>query len=213
MTMPLRDRWWVTWQALGVEDAAMEGLERTYGDLMARYGEPHRHYHTGQHLVECFERWDLARSRGADPGALELALWYHDAIYEPRRRDNERRSAALAGAIAIAAQVAPARVAWVERAIEATAHHGPPPEDDDMRLLLDLDLGILAAPRDRFESYCQQIRQEYHWVPEAQFRAARRHILQHFLDRPFIFATPEYRDRGEEAARHNLRWAITILAD
>jgi predicted metal-dependent HD superfamily phosphohydrolase len=211
MNRSLRDRWWATWQALGVEDAAREGLEPHYENLMGRYGEPHRHYHTGQHLTECFERWDLARSRGADPGALELALWFHDGIYDPRRSDNEARSGAWMAAVAIAAGIDARRVAWAVRAIAATAHGTVQPQDDGMELLLDLDLGILAADRDRFGQYCQQIRREYCWVPEAVYGPKRRQVLQSFLDRPAIFWTREYRDRHEAKARDNLQYAIAQL--
>lgn len=213
MNMSLRDRWWATWQALGVEDAAQARLGETYGDLMARYGEPHRHYHTAQHLMDCFERWDRGRSRWADPGALALALWFHDGIYDPRRSDNEARSGEWMASVAIAAGIDSRRVAWAVRAIAATAHGTVQPEDDGMGLLLDLDLGIVAADRDRFEQYCQQIRQEYCWVPEEIYGPKRRQVLQAFLDRPAIFWTREYRDRHEAKARDNLQYAIAQLTE
>ncbi|GAB4355183.1 MAG: metal-dependent hydrolase [Cyanophyceae cyanobacterium] len=211
MNMSLRDRWWATWQTLGVEDAAKVRLEETYGALMARYGEPHRHYHTEQHLMECFDRWDQARSPVADPGALALALWFHDGIYDPRRSDNEARSGAWMAAVAIAAGIDSGRVAWAGRAIAATAHGTIHPQDDGMGLLLDLDLGILAAGRDRFADYCQQIRREYCWVPGEIYGPKRRQVLQSFLDRPAIFWTREYRDRHEAQARDNLQWEIARL--
>lgn len=211
MIMPLRDRWWKTWQALDVEDSVRANLEQTYGDLVARYGESHRHYHTGQHLMECFDRWDQGLSRVADPGALELALWFHDGIYDPHRSDNEARSGAWMAAVAIAAGVEARRVAWAVEAIAATAHGMAEPQDRAVGLLLDLDLGILAAARDRFDEYCQQIRREYDWVPDEIYRPKRCQILQGFLERPAIFWTPEHRDRHEAQARDNLQRAIADL--
>lgn len=203
-------RWRSLAQSLGI--ASSLAWDQVYEDLRVAYGESHRYYHDVTHLNECLDRWDQVRSLATDPAMLEFAIWFHDGIYDPRRTDNEARSARWLAQVAIAAGMAGDRVAWSVGAILATQHRATMREvlirDLDTQLLLDIDLGILAADRDRFALYCYQIRQEYAWVSEPEYRRKRQQVLQNFLDRPVIFGTPILRDRHEEQARKNLRWAI-----
>jgi predicted metal-dependent HD superfamily phosphohydrolase len=179
---------------------------------MMAYGESHRYYHDVTHLNECLVRWDQVRSHATDPAMLEFAIWFHDGSYDPRRTDNEARSARWLAQVAIAAGLGGDRIAWAVGAIIATQHqkmaHTGSAQDPDTQLLLDIDLGILAADRDRFELYCHQIRQEYAWVAESEYRHQRQQIFQLFLDRTVIFGTPILRDHDEEKARQNLQRAI-----
>ncbi|EKF38376.1 hypothetical protein MOQ_001416 [Trypanosoma cruzi marinkellei] len=82
--------------------AAVTDLYEKY--IVARYTEPQRHYHTMAHLEEMLSC--LARFQSEAPVAhrlpaegtrrlvVELAILFHDAVYDPRRSDNEERSAA-----------------------------------------------------------------------------------------------------------------------
>ena len=88
-----RAAWNAAWQALG---ARADGLDALLSALLACYREPHRHYHTVQHLDECFERLAPLRDRAAHPAEVEVALWFHDAVYDVQRHDNEARSATWA---------------------------------------------------------------------------------------------------------------------
>lgn len=162
--------------------------------LLARYREPHRHYHTLQHLAECFEKFDELRDVAAHPGDVELAIWFHDAVYEPRRDDNEARSADWARA------TVGERVAEL---VMATRHEAVP-ADIDAQVLVDVDLSILGAPPTRFDEYERQVREEYRWVPEFLYRRKRREILASFLARPTIYSTPRFIERHEAQARQNL---------
>ncbi|MGK6306980.1 HD domain-containing protein [Variovorax sp. DT-64] len=197
-----RAEWAAAWGALGVEapDALLDAL-------LARYGEPHRAYHTLQHLDECLEGLALERSRAKRPAEITLALWFHDAIYDVHRHDNEERSAdwaqqALrdAGADADAAQ-------RVHALVMATRHQAQP-EEADAQLLVDIDLSILGAPAPRFAEYEQQIRFEYAHVPPEVFEPRRREILGSFLARDPLYLTPSIRARLEAQARLNLQRAI-----
>src|SRR5262249_29021873 len=85
------DRWIDTWRELGVADSA--ALKQLYGDVLNRYSEPHRHYHTTQHLAECFEKVQDIIAMAEHPAEVKVALWFHDAIYDTQRHDNEQRSA------------------------------------------------------------------------------------------------------------------------
>ena len=177
-------------------------------DLVRRYGEPHRAYHNLHHVLACLEQAREIRDQFVAPGIAELALWYHDAIYDPHRADNEERSAALATERlshlpGIAAAVAPL--------ILATKHNHAPTAGDEA-LVVDIDLSILGAPEPAFVAYDTAIRREYRWVPRPLYRRKRREILQSFLDRRQIFATETFALRLERQARANLTKAVAQLS-
>lgn len=179
-------------------------------DLVARWTEPQRHYHTLTHLDHCIAGLDTHCALAEHPEELEAALWFHDAVYDPRAADNELRSAALAREVLTHAKVAASRVARVEQLILATRAH----ETDgatDTALLLDLDLAILGAAPDSYASYADAIRREYVWVPEAAYRQKRAAVLQRFLARPALFLTPMLHQHYEAQARQNLAAEITKL--
>lgn len=200
--MPVAERWARTWEAVGRSAPRGE-----YEALLARYAEPARHYHTVQHLGECFAVWDSVREFAARPGECELALWYHDAVYDPFASDNEARSADLAAAVVGGDD---ALIANVRAMILATRHDAAPP-DGDASLVVDVDLAILGAVPQRFEEYERQVREEYSWVPGPLFRSKRRHVLAAFLARPAIYQTPVLRERFEARARVNLARSIEAL--
>jgi predicted metal-dependent HD superfamily phosphohydrolase len=187
--------------------------------LIKRHEEPHRHYHTLQHLDECFARLDELRALASDAPAVELALWFHDAIYAPRRDDNEARSAALAETSLLAAGVDPARVRRIRDLVLATRHqqNRRPREREepapfvDRLLVIDIDLAILGADPPRFDEYQRQVRAEYAWVPETVYRERRAALLASFLSRPTIYATLPMIERFEAPARRNLAHAIASL--
>ena len=180
-------------------------------ELARRYAEPQRAYHTMQHIMECLHVFASLRHLTPQPDVVELALWFHDAIYDPRATDNEERSAILATAF-IAAHHLPAALAEpVAACILATKHHQPG-DDPHARLTVDIDLSILGQPRARFAEYEQQIRREYAWVPDATFATARAEILRRFLVRPALYLTAECRAQFEKPARENLAWSVAQLA-
>jgi predicted metal-dependent HD superfamily phosphohydrolase len=169
--------------------------------LVARYAEPRRRYHTLEHIRHCLREFDPAMAR--DPDSVELAIWYHDAVYDPRRSDNEERSAAL-----LLAEFPEARRA--ADLVLVTKHHRP--ADPDAELLVDIDLAILGQRPERFDRYERRIREEYDWVPESVFREKRAALLRAFLRRRRIYRTPSFRSRYEAAARANLARSLASLA-
>ena len=201
-------RWLETWRALDVADAP--ALHRTYEDLIARYSELHRHYHTLQHLDECFGQLAELQPLAEHLGEVELALWFHDAIYDVRRDDNEARSAEWARSSALAAGVGREAADRVGSLIMFT-RHAAEPAGLDAEVLVDTDLSILAAPAARFDEYERQVRQEYQWVPEFLFRRKRKAILEEMLSRQRIFSTALFHRRHEAAARSNLARSIARL--
>lgn len=182
-----------------------------FTDLMQRYSEPHRAYHTQQHLDECFSEFERARDSGQSRGAVGLALFFHDAIYDTHARDNEEKSAELARQTLATFGAGAALLGAITGLILVT-RHAAMPETPDQQLVVDIDLSILGAPETRFDEYERQIRQEYSWVDEAIFRAVRCKILREFLERPAIYSTSAFHDRLELKARDNLRRSIAALA-
>lgn len=202
----LRERWMTTWHGL----SPIVPPPTLFDEVERRYREAHRHYHTLQHLEECFAALDDMRSDCTDTTAIELALWFHDAIYDVHRHDNEARSAAWAALSLERAGVPRATVDKVASLILATRHHAPG-TDPDASALIDVDLAILGAAPTRFDEYERQIRAEYAHVPDHVFVHKRREVLEQFLRRPALFTTPACRVRHERQARSNLSRALARL--
>lgn len=183
-------------------------------DLEARHGEPERHYHDWSHVRALLGHFAAARDLVADPQAVLYAILFHDAVYDPRAKDNERQSAALL--VAAKPPVDAETLALARRMIEATEGHVLP--DDltgtalaDCALFLDMDLGILGADPARFAIYEDQIRREYAHVPEADFRKGRAAVLRHFGARERLYFSAWGRERFEAQARANIARSLAAL--
>ena len=198
--MDLRRPWDRAWRQLGLEPPS--GLLE---ELLQHYGEPHRAYHTLRHLDECFALFDEASAE--HPGEVLLALWFHDAIYQPKRHDNEEKSADW-GTKVLGAAGAPSTVMDRFRELVLATRHDAEPQSPDARLLVDIDLSILGAEPARFDEYEAQVRKEYAHVPDLFFRMGRAKILKQFLDRPAIYSTPPFRKRFEARARANVERSL-----
>lgn len=178
--------------------------------VLARYAEPHRRYHTLQHLRECLSWFASVLPQAEHPGEVEFALWFHDAIYALRGHDNEALSAQWAVAELAAAGAEADVMARVQSLVLATRHSALPQTPDE-QLLVDVDLAILGAPPARFDEYEAQVRDEYSFVPPEVFQARRADILAGFLARPVIYSTPGLRDVLESQARANLLRSMAAL--
>ena len=190
--------WQRAWATLGLP--APDGLMQ---HLLTAWAEPQRHYHTTQHLRECLAQLEPALDLATHPGEVELALWFHDAVYDPKGKDNEARSADWA-CQALAQAGADAAVQQRVRVLIMATCHDAEPTDPDARLLVDIDLAILGAEPARFAEYDAQVRAEYRWVPGWLYRRKRKQVLAGFLARPVIYGTERFRERLEGQARENL---------
>lgn len=197
-TDALFGRWRAVWLTFTTADPAP-----IYLDLLSRYAEPHRAYHTLEHIAECLLHLDEARHLLAQPIEVELAVWFHDAIYDPRRGDNEEQSALLAVSQLRAAEVDEQLAAQVANLIRLT-NHARDGLTGDAAVLCDVDLAILGAEPRRFWRYDAAIRREYGWVPEPLYQPERERVLSRFLDRPRIYFTPFFHDKLESQARTNI---------
>lgn len=197
----LRLRWPAVWQRLGVSSFPY------VGELMQRWAEPQRRYHTTAHLAHCLATYDRNPLRDA---RVELALWFHDVVYDPHASDNEERSADMARSVAVAAGLTSETIDVVAGCILATRHREPP-ANAAQSLTLDVDLAILGETRRRFDHYDAAIRAEYAWVPEETYRRERGRILAGFTTRDDLFTTPWFRRRYMDQARANLLRAVRRL--
>jgi len=186
--------------------AAAEGCER----LVAMYAEAHRHYHNLRHIEECWREFDSVRHLAREPAAVELAIWFHDAVYDSHAAENEERSAELAKDWLSRGGATSSLVDAVVRLVLATKKHDASLHVD-AAILVDVDLSILGQAPERYWEYEAQIRREYEWVPAAVFAEKRGEILEGFLARERIYETEECFRRWEGAARANLRAAVGRL--
>ena len=207
----LIERWRAAVLAAGA--TAPAAIEATGIELLERWREPHRHYHTVDHLTAVLDVVDRYASAGSRPDLVRLAAWCHDAVYDPRAPGdrNERDSAALAGTLLARAGLPDAEVAEVRRLILLTAGHQVDPADADGVLLCDADLAVLAAPEPEYDRYATAIRREYAHVPQDDYRIGRARVLTGLLDLPAIFRLPPLTTRWEPRARANLTRELSAL--
>ncbi|RUW23823.1 hypothetical protein [Mesorhizobium sp. M1E.F.Ca.ET.041.01.1.1] len=184
-------------------------------ELTALYQAGDRHYHDLAHVEAMLALAEECRRLLHDPDAVEAAIWFHDAIYDSRAKDNETKSAVLAEQ-KLSGRISSERLSRIVAMIDATATHQLPRLDDekatsDAALFLDMDLAILGAEPGAFDAYEKAVRREYGWVEEPMWRAGRAAVLKSFLARPHIFHTELFRRRFEAQARKNLARSLQAL--
>ncbi|MET7672858.1 HD domain-containing protein [Micromonospora luteifusca] len=209
----LLERWRVAALGAGARpDAASTGAGE---QLLTRWREPHRHYHTVAHLTAVLDVVDQHAELADRVDVVRLAAWWHDAVYDPRAAGdaNERDSAALAEDVLTGLGVPAPTVAEVHRLVLLTAGHEVAPGDTDGALLCDADLAVLATSPAAYERYAAAIRREYDHVPEPAFRAGRAAVLRDLLALPALFRLPPLASRWEGPARDNVRRELAALTE
>jgi predicted metal-dependent HD superfamily phosphohydrolase len=205
----LRDAWFDD-----VGQAVQSG-ERFAG-LVARYREAHRHYHATSHVVSVLTHLPaVLEAEGIAPNSrvarsLRLALWYHDAIYDVHSTTNEADSAVLAERELRSLGLEDALCTDVSRLVMATKHPSSPQSIDEA-IIIDVDLGIIAASTENYDRYVDQVRLEYAYVSDEDWRVGRSKVLQSFLDSEALFHTSTGK-QWETTARENIRRERETLA-
>ncbi|MVO87845.1 hypothetical protein GPA10_24570 [Streptomyces sp. p1417] len=183
-----------------------------YADnLLTRWSEPHRRYHTLTHLEAVLAHLDTLQDHPEHPHVVRLAAWFHDAVHAPDRSENEERSARLAERALPEAGLSREATADVARLVRLTVTHDPADGDRDGEALCDADLAILAAAPDAYAAYAAAVREEYAFVPDEAFRAGRADVLRQLLALPRLFRTPYGAAHWEAAARENLTTELELL--
>jgi len=199
------ERWNKLCLCLGI---AADG--ETYEALVDAHAEKHRAYHTLDHIAACLLHLDEVQHSLQNPEEVEMALWFHDAVYEPFSATNEQDSAAWAlGWLEERGASEPMIGRIVRHILDTRTHESP--ESSDGQYMLDIDLSILGTRPEVYDRFERNIRREYRRVPGFIFRKKRKAILEGFLARSRIYVTEYFRRKLEEDARVNLARAISRL--
>jgi predicted metal-dependent HD superfamily phosphohydrolase len=181
-------------------------------NLLARWAEPQRRYHTIDHLLAVLDHIDVLEEYAEDPAAVRLAAWFHDAVYLPDRSENEERSARLAERALPELGVPRSRTDEVARLVRLTVTHDPAADDRDGQVLCDADLAVLASSPPAYAAYAAAVREEYAFVPDEAFREGRAAVLRQLLELPRLFRTPYGEREWEERARRNIAGELDLLS-
>ncbi|CAM5602940.1 hypothetical protein GCM10010329_50710 [Streptomyces spiroverticillatus] len=212
MSTPYPDllrRWAATVGDLGVRAVDPEPYAR---NLLDRWAEPQRAYHTTAHLAAVLGHLDTLADHPEDPRLVRLAAWFHDAVYHPERDTNEERSARLAERALAELGLENEQAAEVARLVRLTVTHDPEPDDTNGEALCDADLAVLASSPEEYAAYAAAVRTEYAFVPDPDFRTGRAAVLTQLLALPRLFRTPYGSKHWEDAARHNLATELALLS-
>lgn len=183
--------------------ANAEEIARIWESLSGHYDEPQRRYHNLDHISHCLTQLDLALDSIAEADAIELAIWFHDVIYDVDRSDNEARSAAFFGQIALPFMAA-TFIKRVHALILATTHISPA-DDLACQYMVDIDLSSFGLPWEDFRADSEALREEQANTPDDEFYAGKLGFLQILIGRPEIFQTGFFRARLEHQARNNIQ--------
>lgn len=179
-------------------------------ELEKQYSQKKRHYHTLAHIENLLRIGHEHRPMVQDWETFVFAIFYHDAVYNVLRSDNEEKSALLAGKRLTQIHFPTHRIAACKELILATKTHAAS-TNNDANLLMDADLSVLGAEWEAYFAYSEQVRKEYAIYPDIVYRPGRRKVLTKFLERDFIFKTPDFRSRLEVQARENIQHEISLL--
>lgn len=178
-------------------------LQETFVDIVAQYSQKGRFYHDLFHIDDMLQWIERFRDQLHDRCAVKLAVWFHDAIYDPQSRTNEEDSARYGGEVSRKLGIPDKVIGKMQLYVNATKRHEVPPDydpdDHDLPLFLDFDLSILAANPARYDLYARQIRMEYRHRSDEEYRNGRDHFLTGMLDRQRIFMTDEMRPFEQQA--------------
>ncbi|MFJ6570072.1 hypothetical protein ACIQNU_21880 [Streptomyces sp. NPDC091292] len=206
----LRDRWSAAVAAAG--GTGETAMSLPYADaLLARWAEPRRRYHTTDHLLAVLRHIDVLEEYAAEPALVRLAAWFHDAVYQPDRSENEERSARLAERALPELGVDAAGTREVARLVRLTVTHDAADGDGNGAVLCDADLAVLAGGPEAYAAYAGAVREEYGFVPDGAFRAGRADVLRQLLALPRLFRTPYGTRVWEADARRNMAAELARL--
>lgn len=204
----LQARFGALWSRCIIPDvASLHAL--AYGQLNEAYADPRRRYHGWGHVAHCLQQFDLAAGQMQDPDAVEMALWFHDAVYTPGAPDNERQSADWF--VARATGQFPDVLIDKVRAFILSTTHKEAPADRDGCFVVDIDLSGLGANWERFLRDSRQIRKECDAIPDHVFYPAHVRFLQSLLARPRVFYSDFFHRRYERRTRLNIARLITRI--
>jgi predicted metal-dependent HD superfamily phosphohydrolase len=199
----LKKRW-----LLLLQDRADEAIiEKLFEDISRKYSESHRHYHTLEHISACLKHFDNVGNDINHIFQVELAIWLHDVIYDPRKKNNEHLSAQYSSSMCSTLGIGKEMREEIARYIMLTKHPSSP-ETLDEKYLTDIDLSIFGSDHGTYQKYEALIRNEYSYVPFISYKVRRNKIMRQFLQKETLYQTQYFIKKFESKAKENLRWAI-----
>lgn len=205
----LFDKWCNLLLLLGIE--SVKTTEKTFARLVEAYSHPSRHYHTLEHIFHVINTIQTLQNLTNQLTSVEFAAWFHDIVYDPKAQDNEEKSAVYAADLMQSLEIDARVITNVTRLILNTKFHQADTDDIESQILLDADIAILGSPKQKYLTYAEDIRQEYSWIPDQDYRLGRRQVLEKFLQRKRIYYTDLMFEELEESARINLAAEIQSL--
>lgn len=193
-------------------DVTKSDVEGLFQQLVGLYSSGSRTYHNLSHVRYLVDLSGAIRERIENQQALSFAIWFHDAIYNPRMRDNEELSAKFAVKSLGRFKIPVDTLALSCEMIISTREHRKNGFSPDINFFLDLDLAILGSEEPIYRSYAAAIREEYEWAPDPIYNEGRKKVLQRFLRRESIYLTSELAEMFEEKARKNIAREIESLS-
>ena len=197
------------WSNLMVRMGFPENRE-TYDRLVQHYSDKNRAYHNLKHIEECLALLDAFAPKGLNVDVIEMAIWFHDIIYNPYGKENEKKSAIKAQQFLEENSADNDLIEEVYQLIMSTLHKDTPKNQNE-ELIMDIDIAILGKDESAYQSYTEKIRKEYKLVPWPLYKKKRKEILMNFLNRDYIYQTPYFRDKFEKKARLNIQKEIEQL--
>ncbi len=185
-------------------------IQQLWQELTGYYEGKDRHYHNLAHIQSLLQHTFEHRSLIDDFDGFCFAVFYHDSIYNVKKKDNEEKSAQLAHECLLKLNCNEKTIARCTQLISASKNHALS-EDEDTRLFLDFDLSMLGACRKKYEAYTQQIRREYSFYPDLLYKPGRKKVIKHFLSKPGIYQTKTIKEKLEKQAQMNLEWELGSL--
>ncbi|AJT41986.1 DUF4031 domain-containing protein [Psychromicrobium lacuslunae] len=190
--------------------ALLPGTDDIAAELLERWAEPHRHYHSRTHLLAVLEALELITAEL--PRTVLLAAWFHDAVYQGVAGQDEEDSARLAE-ILLSPHLPGNEVAEVARLVRLTVHHDPKPTDHNGALLCDADLAVLGGSAEEYARYRRAVRQDYADIAESDFRRGRAAVLQQLLALKPLYHTEQARQLWGDQAVSNLSEELAELSN
>ena len=186
--------------------------QEVFFELVTAYSSADRFYHNLEHIYHVLETIEQMHSLSLNFPLIQLAAWFHDVIYDPKTKNNEEKSAEYAEAALNSLKIPKTKIETVTNLILSTKTHQALPTDIESQILVDADLAILGSSESEYRSYAQAIRQEYSWIPDADYRVGRKQVLQRFLQREKIYFTHQLFTALEDKARQNLQAEVAALS-
>ncbi len=200
----------VRWNKLFSAVENQELVKLGFANLVGKYSEKQRHYHTLSHVENCLKQMDLLSNLVSDKFCIEASIWFHDVIYDPKQSNNEELSAAYAQDFLQSIQLSESQIQKITSLILLTKHPSHPQTDDE-KYLIDVDLSILGSSTDTYELYETWIREEYAHVPLKKYKEGRKEVLSSFIQTDYLYCSEFFREKYEAQARQNIVRAIRAL--